>query len=499
MTNGTTRTKAARSDGRATLGRDAMPTGIAGLDEFLDGGLSRGDLYLIAGPLGVGKTTLGNQVAYAQAKAGAVAIYATVLAETHERMLMHLANFAFFAPEMVAKRVHYISLYDELGSAGLSGALMLLRRMVREHRASLLVVDGASLFDDFAPSAVEFRRFTSQLHAQLAALGCTTLFLADDDGHSSTAIGFQVDGIVTLEDDSIGLRDVRLLRVAKLRGANPLRGRHHFTIGPRGLDVFPRLEASVARRQQSAANYSDQALQKFGIVGLDQMLGGGLPPASTTLLLGVPGTGKTCMGLAFIVEGANAGEPGLIATLDERPSHLIQQAAALGFDLGGHVESGLVNILWHLPLDLSLDAWVRELLSAVETSDVRRVFIDPAGAVREMDVYSDRLSSLLPALIGDLRQRGVGAVFAAELRSVVGTQLEVPPPSFPVLLDNAILLRYHEHGSELRRLVSVLKVTGTAHDTSLRWLTIDAAELRVGDIVGDYPGPPGVSTVGEAE
>ena len=40
--------------------REVVPTGVVGLDEVLDGGLHPGNFYLVAGPPGSGKTTLGN-------------------------------------------------------------------------------------------------------------------------------------------------------------------------------------------------------------------------------------------------------------------------------------------------------------------------------------------------------------------------------------------------------------------------------------------------------
>ncbi len=40
-------------------GRDRVKTGIAGLDEISDGGITRGNVILLEGAIGVGKTTLG--------------------------------------------------------------------------------------------------------------------------------------------------------------------------------------------------------------------------------------------------------------------------------------------------------------------------------------------------------------------------------------------------------------------------------------------------------
>ena len=467
--------------------RDLVSTGIVGLDEVLDGGLGRGGLFLIAGPPGTGKTTLGNQLAYAQAKQGGVTIYATVLAETHARMLTHLRGFDFFEPAVVAESVHYLSLYDELSVEGLAGALALLRRVVREHRATVLVIDGASLFDDFAPSAVEFRRFTGELHAQMGALGCTTLLLADDEDRiGNQAIGFQVDGVVGLEDHSEGLRDLRLIRVAKLRGGNPIRGRHHYTIGPTGIAVFPRLESLLGRqvRPLEDPERDPPGRQAFGVAGLDDMLGGGLPFGSTTVVLGLPGTGKTIAGLHFVAEGARLGERGIIVSVDESSQRLVEKADSLGLDLGSQVAADRVRLVWQPALDAPIDAWGRELLALVDDYRPRRLFIDPAGGLEQMVMFADRLPAFLAALIMELRFRGVGTIFAAELRDLVGDRIEIPPKTFPVTIENAILLRYVELRSELRRLISVVKVRDAAHDTSIREFRIGPTGITVEDTFG---------------
>src|SRR5215210_302708 len=78
-----------------------VPTGVQGLDAVLGGGLLAGDAYLVVGAPGTGKTTLGNQLAFAHAAAGQNVVFATVLTETHDRMLAHLRGFAFFDPALV--------------------------------------------------------------------------------------------------------------------------------------------------------------------------------------------------------------------------------------------------------------------------------------------------------------------------------------------------------------------------------------------------------------
>lgn len=58
-----------------------------------------------------------------------------------------------------------------------------------------------------------------------------------------------------------------------------------------------------------------------GIPGLDHILGGGLPRDHLYLIDGEPGTGKTTLGMQFLLEGVAKGERGLYVTcLNPHPS-----------------------------------------------------------------------------------------------------------------------------------------------------------------------------------
>jgi circadian clock protein KaiC len=258
------------------------PTGIAGLDAILRGGLPVGSAYLVAGTPGTGKTTLGNQLAYTHAISGEIAIIATLVAETHDRMLAHLAGFSFLDPILIGAGVHYLSLVSSLEEGGLSGVLTAIRDLVRRLGATLLVVDGTGLLEDLAPSTLDFRHFTAQLQAQSALLGCTTLLLTNRRPEQTDEIATHVDGVIHLTQESGGARERRLLRVAKLRGVAHLTGRHEFVITADGLVVSPRLEAVVAPRFDADPG-TDRV--SIGVSGVDAMLDGGLPPGSSTILV----------------------------------------------------------------------------------------------------------------------------------------------------------------------------------------------------------------------
>src|SRR5438128_11061345 len=73
-----------------------------------------------------------------------------------------------------------------------------------------------------------------------------------------------------------------------------------------------------------------------GIRGLDEITRGGLPKGRPTLVCGGPGSGKTLLALAFLVNGAvQFDEPGVLMTFEESADEMASDVASLGFDLPG--------------------------------------------------------------------------------------------------------------------------------------------------------------------
>jgi circadian clock protein KaiC len=454
-------------------------TGIAGLDQLLRGGLPVGGTYLVAGTPGTGKTTLGNHLAYVHAAHGGIAIFATLMAETHDRMLAHLAGFGFVDPERIGAGVHYLSLVSSLEEGGLDAVLGTVRDLVRTLGATLLVVDGTGLLEELAPSTLDFRRFTAHLQAQSAMLGCTTLVLTNRRPEQTDEIATHVDGVVHLMQEPLGAGERRLLRVAKLRGVAHLMGRHEFAITTAGIVVFPRLEALPAPDAPPAD--ASPARLSTGVSGLDAMLDGGLPAGSSTLLIGNPGAGKTLTGVHFFVAGAERGERGLIAGFHESPQRLVATAAAIGLDLGRAVDAGLVRIHWQLPIELVPDAWAQTLLTSVAEHHPARLFVDSLPDVQQHINPPNRLSDYVTALVYALRSWEVTSLFASELDTLVGPELRLPIPDISAALDNGLLLRRFELASRFHQLVSVIKMRQSAADPAIREFVITNQGITVGE------------------
>lgn len=436
-----------------------------------------GGVYLVSGPPGAGKTVLGNHIAHNVARNGGTVVFATILVETHDRMVSQLGEFKFFGSGDVAERVRYLSVYDTIMEEGLDGTLVFLRHTVRDTGAKLLVVDGAGRLEDFAESEIAFRRFTYELQIQLAALGCTCLLLSDQDIHYQHPIEMHVDGIFRLEEEHVGARDVRYFHVQKLRGRGFLRGRHAMEITDAGIEIYPRLEAIRTERPLSVTEGRDR--KPFGIKGLDQMVRGGLIMGSTTMLLGAPGAGKTILGLHFLGEGLNKGEPALFVGFNESPDQLLAKAESVALGLREHYDAKQLRILWHPPLELLIDAWSHEVLRLAQEHRPTRIVIDGLSDVEKQEFFVGRLPTLLAALANEFGHMNITTVLTAENKGLVGSNLDVTLPAPSAVVENVILLRYVEVASQLHRLVSVLKLRESDHDTSIREFFISRTGVEV--------------------
>jgi len=447
------------------IGLDRVPSGIAGLDTILGGGFLKGGLYIIQGTPGTGKTTLANQLCFHHAASGGRALYATLLAEYHARMLQHLAGMAFFDASKIPGQLSYISGFSILRQDGLHGLLDLLRREIVARDVSVLVLDGFATAQRTAPSDQALNEFVHELQGIAMATDCTMFLLNSAlDSNKATPEHTMVDGIVELTDQLFGWSAERALQVVKFRGSSHLRGKHAIEITGDGLAVYPQIEALLA--QPSRPDHSGNERASSGVDRLDAMLGGGLPTASTTMIMGPSGVGKTTFGLQFLAR-CSAAEPGLLFGFYETPARVRAKASEVCRPLRDLLDNGAVEVLWQPPTDGLLDAYGEQLLTAVRRRGVRRLFIDGLGGVQAAAKEPGRMAHYLNALMNELRVQGVTTVYTLEVADILGPNIRAPIGDLSSLAENLVLLRYIELRSRLFRLISILKVRDSSFDPVL--------------------------------
>jgi len=112
-------------------------------------------------------------------------------------------------------------------------------------------------------------------------------------------------------------------------------------------------------------------LVRTGIIGLDQVIGGGLPEGYCYLVLGGPGAGKTIFGIQFLYNGiVNFGESGVYVTLDEPPLSVVNNARnSFNWDLFALEDSSRLAVVDASPIDLGVESNRYRLRSALGTEE----------------------------------------------------------------------------------------------------------------------------------
>lgn len=159
----------------------------------------------------------------------------------------------------------------------------------------------------------------------------------------------------------------------------------------------------AVRNEGSGANEGEAVPQaRFGIPGLDDVLGGGLERTRMYLVEGMPGTGKTTMALQLLIDGASAGERCLYITLSETEDELRGAAASHGWTLEG------IDVFELVPPESLLDENQRQSLlysSDLELGETTKRIFDAMDRFRPARVVLDSLSEIRLLAQSSLRYR----------------------------------------------------------------------------------------------
>lgn len=463
-----------------------VPSYVPGLDSVLGGGFLRGGLYVVRGAPGSGKTILGNQICFAHAQRGGRSAYATLLAESHARMMLHLETLDFFDEELADDRVRYLSAYGALMKHGLRGVLDFIRSVLQERpktarktkvasNEAILVIDGFLVISDQSSNVTELKKFMQELQLYADLIGATVLLLAGPAIDESRPEYTMVDGIIELNESEHGLRTQRELRVRKLRGGPHLRGSHLFTITNAGVTVYPRTESIFGAPSHLDNGGGD--LVPSGIEQLDKMLKGGLRRGTTTLVLGPSGCGKTTLCLHYLA-AAPKGEKSVYFGFYETPERLLAKARTLNLKLDRRVRSGELQIVWQPSTEQNVDALVQRLVFAVQQMGATRLVIDGLDGFQRATLHANRVHHIFTAIANELRVRGVTTIYTYEVSNILGGS-QMPITGVSAMAENLLYLRFAELRSRIYRLLSILKVRDSAYDTSLREFHITDQGIRL--------------------
>jgi circadian clock protein KaiC len=224
------------------------------------------------------------------------------------------------------------------------------------------------------------------------------------------------------------------------------------------------------------------------VAGVDEMLDGGIPQGYSVLIAGPSGSGKTVLAAQFLAEGIKQGESGVIAIFEKRPAGYLK-TTWLGRDLDQMIRQGRLAVVYLRPLDLSVDETLYELRTAVTRTGATRVVIDSLSGF-EMAVspgFREDFRESLYRLVGVLTGLAVTVVMTLEIEDSYG-ELRLGPRENAFLADAIILQRYVEIQGQLKRIMTVVKVRGSAHSKELRMYEVTSEGLVLDGTAPAYHG-----------
>lgn len=231
----------------------------------------------------------------------------------------------------------------------------------------------------------------------------------------------------------------------------------------------------------SGSSGSPGAKVPTGVSGLDEMLGGGFPKGHVVLITGLPGTGKTCLGLQFLLEGARREEKGVFLSLEEDAPQLLESGRQFGWPVDEVVKSGMLKVVRLDPKETrqSLHRIQGELGHELASLGAQRIVVDSVSLLNMLSDDEPSRRTTLFALAGACRASGATTVLTAEADPL---HAEVSRDGLSeYVADGVIILGYRTamDGHRVGLALRILKMRRTPHARTVQPYAIGANGLSV--------------------
>jgi circadian clock protein KaiC len=462
------------------------PTGIEGLDEITFGGLPAGRPTLVCGAAGCGKTLFGMEFLVRGALQFGEPGVLMAFEERPEELATNVRSLDFQIDELITQKklaidyVHFErSEIDETGEFDLEGLFVRLNYAIDAIGAKRVVLDTIETLFSGLDNHFILRAELRRLFRFLKDKGVTAIITAERGEGQLTRYGIEeyVSDCVILLDHRVEEQlSTRRLRVVKYRGSAHGADEYPFLIDEHGISVLPITSLGLDHPA------SDERVSS-GIPALDAMLEGkGFFRASTILVSGTAGTGKTTLAAHFAQASCARGERCLYLAFEESQSQLVRNQRSVGLDLQPSIDQGRLRIAATRPTVNGLEMHLATIHKHVRDFQPRAVVMDPISNLISGGTLG-AASSMMVRLIDFLKAQGITAFFTSLTSEEHG--LEQTEIGVSSLVDTWLLLRDVEIRGERSHGLYVLKSRGMAHSRQVREFVLTSRGPELRDPVSD--------------
>lgn len=476
-----------------------VSTGLDTLDEILHGGLPKGELYVINGSPGSGKTTLALHFLQTGAIAGEK-VMCLALAQRVDSMKQTATSVGIDASEVDFYDLSSVSALKEIADrqtifdtseVELVGTMQAIVDTIETEAPSRVVFDGVSQLRMLASNAMTYRQQLFMLRDYMATRDITVVLTDSQEAASGDQeLVSMAHGVITLMVETTAHGSAhRYLTVSKMRASAYEPGMHDLEIDASGLQVYKSHRHAEGTKLASidSIQLSEPVLRDSGLPELDQLISGGLHAGTSCLMLGPSGTGKTSIATLFVERLASKGGKASIFLFDESTETFLRRSMGLGMNLVPLIKADRIRLhelsfgnitpgKFASLIDRDVDQWGTQIV-AIDTL---------TGYLNAMPTKA-RLISQMHELMRRLNQKGVLTFLMVAQHGVIGTSIDVSV-DISYLADTVLLFRHFEVNGELKQAISVYKNRYGTHEKQICEVKLQPGGIQINRALGQFSG-----------
>ncbi len=229
-------------------------------------------------------------------------------------------------------------------------------------------------------------------------------------------------------------------------------------------------------------------LIETGIIGLDGILGGGIPKGRTILVSGPAGAGKSTFGMQFLYHGiVSGGESGIFVSFDEHPTHVREETLNFGWNLNDIEKDNLLVLIdgfspragvsseekYQTAVDV--DELITQLVDVIDRTAAERVVIDSITALALSMPTEQLIRKQILKLSAVMSSLECTTILTSEMRSGIVSRFGVEE----FMSQGVIVLNYEYRNNVAIRSLNIRKMRGLKHEMSERPFAITSNGIEV--------------------